>query len=116
MARTIRWAWAESFDETYSDVSNPITGFWLTLALARPGWGKVYVEQRAVNGFQFSNPSDGGSTSREARFRFGIIKTISSCLSLEAFIDKRSFNFSDHRLPDIYTKARRMGLELGCSW
>jgi hypothetical protein len=110
------WAWADSVDETYNAVNNPLVGSWVTLGVARPGWGKLYIEQRALNGFQFSSPSAGGSTSREARFRFGFIKKLSGCLSLEAFIDKRSFNFSDHRLPDLYTKAKRTGLKLGCSW
>lgn len=110
------YAWAESVADEYNDVSNPTLGGWVTLGIARPGWGKVYVEQRAINGFQFSSPSAGGSTSREARFRFGLIKKIRGCMTLELFIDKRSFNFSDHRLADLYSKAKRTGAELGCSW
>jgi hypothetical protein len=110
------YAWADSVADEYNDVSNPILGGWVTLGISRPKWGKLYVEQRAVNGFQFSSPSAGGSTSREARFRFGFIKKISSCMSVEVFIDKRSFNFSDHRLADRYSKAKRTGVELGCSW
>lgn len=110
------YAWADSVTEKYNDVSNPIAGGWMTLGISRPGWGKLYVEQRAINGFQFSSPSAGGSTSREARFRFGLIKKITGCMTLELFIDKRSFNFSDHRLADLYSKAKRTGAELGCSW
>lgn len=110
------WAWAESAEPDFNDVSNPIIGTWVTLGVAWPDWGKVYVEQRQINGFQFSSPSAGGSTSREARFRAGFIKQFTSCLSLELFVDKRSFNFSDHRKADLYTKARRAGLEMGCSW
>lgn len=110
------YAWADSAQPEYNDVSNPIIGTWVTLGISRPGWGKIYVEQRQINGFQFSSPSAGGSTSREARFRFGLIKKVTSCLSIELFIDKRSFNFSDHRLADLYTKAKRTGVEMGCSW
>ena len=110
------YAWAESIAPEYNDVSNPIIGTWVTLGISRPGWGKAYVEQRQINGFSFSSPSAGGSTSREARFRFGLIKKLPSCYSAELYIDKRSFNFSDHRLSDLYSKARRTGLEIGCSW
>jgi hypothetical protein len=37
-------------------------------------------------------------------------------MTLELYIDKRSFNFSDHRLSDLYSKAKRTGAELGCAW
>ena len=110
------FAWAESIADDYGEVSNPILGGWVTLGISRPGWGKIYVEQRAVNGFQFSSPSAGDSTSREARFRFGVIKKMTGCNTLEVFVDKRSFNFSDHRLADLYSKAKRTGVEWGCSW
>jgi hypothetical protein len=110
------YAWADSVSDEYNDVSNPILGGWVTVGISRPGWGKIYVEQRAVNGFQFSSPSAGGSTSREARFRFGLMKKITGCMTLELYIDKRSFNFSDHRLSDLYSKAKRTGAELGCAW
>ena len=40
----------------------------------------------------------------------------SSCLVMDLFVEKRSFNFSDPQLPDLYTKSRRIGAELGCSF
>ena len=110
------YAWAESVEPDYAEVSNPIIGTWVTLGVHRPRWGKIYVEQRVVNGFQFSSPSAGDSTSRAARFRFGYMNRIKGCLSYELFIDKRSFNFSDHRLPDLYTKSKRTGVEFSCNW
>lgn len=110
------FAWADSLNPIYDDVSNPIIGSWVTMAAAHPRWGKVYVEQRVINGFTLSSPSAGGSISREARFRFGIISRPWGCMTAELFVDKRSFNFSDHRLDDLYTKSRRIGLEMGCNW
>lgn len=109
-------AWATSTDPLYSDVSNPTLGAWFTLGLHHPRWGRAYVEQRVINGFTFSSPSAGDSTSRVARFRFGYLFRLHGCLGMELFVDKRSFNFSDHRLPDLYTKSRRIGAEFSCSW
>jgi hypothetical protein len=110
------YAWAESANETYSDVSNPTIGAWGTLGIYRPGWGRLYAEQRVVNGFQLSSPSAGDPTSRTARFRAGYANQITHCLGFEVFIEKRSFNFSDHRLDDLYAKAKRAGVELSCIW
>jgi len=113
---SVGWAWADSLEPDYNEVSNPFMGAWVTLAAAHPRWGKLYVEQRTINGFTFSSPSAGGSTSREARFKFGYVAKLWSCMSMELYVDKRSFNFSDHRLADLYTKSRRTGVELGCAW
>ena len=110
------YAWAESTRPEYADVSNPIIGSWTTLGIAWPDWGNLYVEQHVINGFSFSSPSARDSTSREAIFRAGFIKKLPACMSLELFADKRSFTFSDFNLQDLYTKARRIGVELGCSW
>jgi hypothetical protein len=110
------YAWAESADETYNDVSNPTIGAWVSLGLYRPRWGRLYVQQGVINGFQLSSPSAGDSTSRTARFRAGYVNQITQCLNFEVFIDKRSFNFSDHRLDDLYTKAQRVGVEISCVW
>ncbi len=110
------FAWADSVNDIYEDVSNPILGSWVTGAYTHPRWGKIYFEQRVINGFTLSSPSAGGPTSREARFRAGYLNNLKGCLSFELFIDKRSFNFSDHRLTDLYTKSKRTGLELSCAW
>ena len=113
---SVGYAWADSLEPLYDDVSNPFMGAWITLAAVHQRWGKIYAEQRNINGFSFSSPSAGGSTSREARFRAGFITSLWSCINAELFVDKRSFNFSDHRLADLYTKSRRVGVEVGCTW
>lgn len=108
------YAWASSFDQTYEDVSNPIVGSALRVGVGLPGWGQLYLYDRVINGFTLSSPARGGSVSREARFRFGYTNRFGRCLVLDVFVEKRSFNFSDPALTDLYTKSRRIGAEVGC--
>lgn len=110
------YAWATSTDPRYEEVTNPIIGNAFKATVNREDWGSLYLEQRVVNGFTFSSPSAGGSVSREARLRGGYINEFYGCLSLDLYFEKRSFNFTDHRLEDLYTKSRRIGAALGCSF
>jgi hypothetical protein len=110
------YAWAESTNELYKSVSNPIIGGSIKLAVNHPRWGHLYTEQRVVDGFTLSSPARGGAVSREARFRFGYITQLYRCLSLELFVEKRSFNFADPERANLYTKSRRTGLALGCAF
>ena len=110
------YAWADSFNDTYRDVSNPIVGSWVKGTVNRQRWGEIYLEQRVSNGFTFSSPARGGSVSREARARFGYLNRLYRCLTIDLFSEKRSFNFSDPDLPDLYTKSKRVGLELSCTF
>ena len=111
---SLGYAWAESIDESYQKVSNPIIGTWFRGTVGRRSWGEIYLEQRVINGFTFSSPARGGSVSREAVARLGYRHELKSCLNLEIFAEKRSFNFSDPNLVDLYTKSRRTGVELSC--
>ena len=111
---SVGYAWADSFDPTYQDVSNPTIGTWVNGTIKRERWGELYIEQGVVNGFTLSSPARGGSVSREAVFRFGYFNQFHRCLTVDLFVDKRSFNFSDPNLVDLYTKSRRTGVELGC--
>ena len=109
------YAWSESDNESYEEVSNPIIGSTLRASLDRSGGGSLYLQQRVINGFGFSSPARSGAVSREARFSFGYLYPFrNSCLALNLFVEKRSFNFSDPQLPDLYTKSKRTGLALGC--
>ena len=110
------FAWADSHDETFQDVSNPIAGTWIKGTASRRGWGTIYLEQRVVNGWTFSSPDRGGSVSREARARFGYQRGLGSCLNLEVFAEKRSFNFADPRGANLYTKSKRVGIQLACAF
>jgi hypothetical protein len=109
------WAWAESIAPQYSDVSNPFTGFGATLGLAHDKWGMIYTDDRIVAGYTLGSPT-GESISREARIRFGYYKQFYRCLVLDVFLEKRSFNFADANLPDLYTKSKRTGAEIGCKF
>ncbi len=111
---SVGYAWADSFDPAYQDVSNPTIGTWVNGTIKRERWGELYIEQGVVNGFTLSSPARGGSVSREAVFRFGYFNQFHRCLTVDLFVDKRSFNFSDPDLVDLYTKSRRTGVELGC--
>lgn len=110
------WAWAESVNQLYQDVSNPFAGTWVALGVAHPRWGKLQLEQRVVQGFTISNPSEGESTSREAVFRAAYAFHLPACLSGELSVEKNSFAFSNFSLPDLYEKSRRVNLILGCVW
>jgi hypothetical protein len=107
------YAWASSVDPVYADVANPIMGGDLLAAVSHPTWGQIYTNDRVINGYTFSSPDRGDSTSREAAIRFGYFKKFQVGLTIDAFFEKRSFNFGDARLPDLYTKSRRIGGEIG---
>ncbi|HEY8521526.1 MAG TPA: hypothetical protein VIN61_15740 [Gammaproteobacteria bacterium] len=110
------FAWADSTDETFRDVSNLIAGTWVQGSVSRDRWGRVYLEQRIVNGWTFSSPARGGSVSREAVARFGYERDLPRCMSLEVFAEKRSFNFADPDRANLYTKAKRVGVQLACTF
>src|SRR5690606_18341549 len=108
------FAWAESTEETFREVSNMTIGTWGQGTVSRGRWGTFYVEQRVVNGWTFSSPSAGGSVSREARARAGYRNHLRGCLNIELFAEKRSFNFTGPRLLDLYTKSKRVGIAVSC--
>ncbi|HEX6997471.1 MAG TPA: hypothetical protein VF322_04965 [Gammaproteobacteria bacterium] len=108
------FAWADSTDESFRDVSNLIAGTWVQASVSRGRWGTVYLEQRVVNGWTFSSPARGGSVSREAVARFAYARDLPRCMSLEVFAEKRSFNFADPDRANLYTKAKRVGVQLAC--
>lgn len=110
------WAWAESADPVYSTVSNPFAGIFIALALEHQKLGKLYTDNRFVNGFSFSSPERGHPTVREATVRFGYYKQFRSCLSLDLFVEKRSFNFEEGGLDGRYTKSGALGGQVMCHW
>ena len=67
-----------------------------------------------MTGYTLGEPKS--TTSREANARFGIRKDFSSKLALDFFGEKRSFHFAAFEIPDLYTKARRIALELTCKF
>jgi hypothetical protein len=107
---------AESVDPKYEDVSNPIYGMYAQLRFKHDRFGEIYTDDRIVTGFTFGSPATNSSTSREARIRFGYLNQFYRCLTADIFFEKRSFNFADPTLPDLYTKSRRMGAQLGCAF
>jgi hypothetical protein len=110
------FAWAESTNPTYADVSNLTIGTWAKGTASRDGWGTVYLEQRVVNGWTFSSPAAGGPVARSAVARFGYFNgPRHRCLKFELFAEKRSFNFADTDAPNLYTNAKRLGVEVSCS-
>ena len=58
------------------------------------------------------------STRTSSRVRFGYIVRAYRCLTLDLFIEKRSFNFADAVDPNLYTKSKskskRIGGEISC--
>ena len=109
-------AFAESIVPEYEDVSNPIYGAYGLLRLKHERFGELYTDDRVVSGFTFGSPATNGSTSREARIRFGYLNQFYRCVTLDVFFEKRSFNFADPVLPQLYTKSKRIGAQLGCSF
>jgi hypothetical protein len=106
------FAWADSTDDRYQDVSNLIAGAWIRGTVARAGWGSLYLEQRVVNGWGLSSPARSGSISREARARLAYQRNLPHLLSLEVFAEKRSFNFADPDLQNLYTASKRIGVQI----
>lgn len=110
------FAWAESTDPTYADISNLTLGTWAKGTVSRDRWGTMYLEQRVVNGWTFSSPAASGAVSRSAVARAGYLNRLGNrCLRFELFAEKRSFNFADPDAPNLYTKAKRVGVEVSCS-
>ncbi|NNL07411.1 MAG: hypothetical protein HKO86_06780 [Gammaproteobacteria bacterium] len=107
---SLGWAWASSKDPRYADVSNPAMGIWNVLILGHDKWGQFYVDSRVVSGYTFGEPKS--TTSREANARFGIRRDFGDNLALDFFGEKRSFHYAAFDIPDIYTKARRIALEV----
>jgi hypothetical protein len=110
------FAWAESTDPIYADISNLTLGTWAKGTVSHGRWGTMYLEQRVVNGWTFSSPAAGGPVARSAAARFGYFNRLANrCLTFELFAEKRSFNFADPAAPNLYTKAKRVGVEISCS-
>jgi len=107
---SLGWAWANSKDPRYADVSNPTMGLWNVLIIGHDSWGQFYVDSRVISGYTFGEPKQ--ILSREANARFGIRRDFGDNLALDFFGEKRSFHFAAFDIPDIYTKARRIALEL----
>jgi len=107
---SLGWAWASSKDPRYADVSNPTMGFWNALIFEHERWGQFYIDSRVVSGYTFGEPKS--TTSREANARFGIRRDFANNLALDFFGEKRSFHYAAFDIPDLYTKARRIALEL----
>ena len=111
---SVGWAWAESIDPRY-EASNPFSGIGMTLGMEHEKLGLLYTDDRIVTGYTLGSPT-GETTSREARIRFGYMKKIYKCMTIDVFLDKRSFDFQDSDLPDQYTKAKRFGAEISCKF
>ena len=108
------YAWAESTDERYRDISNMIVATWAKGTVSRGRRGSIYLEQRVENGWTFSSPARGGPVSRAAVARVGYANRPFELTGFELFAEKRSFNFADPDGPSLYTKAKRVGIEVSC--
>jgi len=107
---SLGWAWASSKDPRYADISNPTMGIGNVFIFEHERWGQFYVDSRVISGYTFGEPKS--TTSREANARFGIRKDFANNLALDIFGEKRSFHYAAFDIPDLYTKARRLGVEL----
>ena len=110
------WSWAETKEPGYSSVSNPFAGIFFKLALEHESWGEIYIDNRFVNGFSFSNPSRGHPTVREARVGFGYLKEFSDNLTLDIYGEKKSFYFDEGDLPNLYRMSRAVAIDLTWHW
>jgi hypothetical protein len=107
---SLGWAWASSKDPRYADISNPTVGIWNVFIFEHEKWGQFYVDSRVISGYTFGEPKS--TTSREANARFGIRRDFANNIALDFFGEKRSFHYAAFDIPDLYTKARRIALEL----
>ena len=110
------WAWSETNVAGYSEVSNPFVGINFNLAWEHASWGSLYMENRFVNGFSFSNPSRGHPMVREARVAFGYLKELSDRIALDIIFEKKSFYFDEGGLPGLYRMSRAAAVDLSYRW
>lgn len=106
------WSWAETKVQGYSDVSNPFVGIIFNLAWEHDRWGSIYMDNRFVNGFSFSNPTRGHPMVREARVAFGYLKQMTDNLWLDIVVEKKSFYFDEGGLPGLYRMSRSVAVDL----
>ena len=109
LSGSLGWAWANSKDPRYADVSNPTMGLWNVFIFEHVRWGQFYIDARVVDGYTFGEPKQ--TKSREANARFGIRRDFGDNFALDFFGEKRSFHYAAFDIPDLYTKARRIALE-----
>jgi len=110
------WSWAETKIAGYSTVSNPFVGIVFNLAWEHDRWGSIYMDNRFVNGFSFSNPSRGHPMVREARVAFGYLKELTDSITLDIIFEKKSFYFDEGGLPGLYTMSRSVAADFTYSW
>ena len=110
------WSWAETKVQGYSDVSNPFVGIVFNLAWEHDRWGSIYMDNRFVNGFSFSNPTRGHPMVREARVAFGYLKQLTDNLRLDVYGEKKSFYFDEGGLPGLYRMSRAVVADLSYRW
>lgn len=110
------WSWAETKVPGYSEVSNPFVGIAFNLAWEHDRWGSLYTDNRAINGFSFSNPSRGHPMVREARVTFGYRKQLTDNLRLGIYGEKKSFYFDEGGLPGLYRMSRSYAADLSYHW
>lgn len=85
-------------------------GIWNALIIEHERWGRSYIDARATTGYTFGEPKS--TTSREANDRFDIRRDFGKQLALDFFGEKCSFHYAAFDIPDLYTKARRIAVEL----
>jgi hypothetical protein len=110
------WSWAETKVQGYSDVSNPFVGIVFNLAWEHDRWGSVYMDNRFVNGFSFSNPTRGHPMVREARVAIGYVKQMTDNFWLDIYGEKKSFYFDEGGLPGLYRMSRAVAADLSYRW
>lgn len=110
------WSWAETSVPGYAEVSNPFVGIEFNLAWNHDRWGTIYMNNRFVNGFSFSNPSRGHPMVREAQVTFGYLKQLSGNLWLDIVGEKKSFYFDEGGLPGLYRMSRSVAASVSYHW
>ena len=76
--------------------------------------GQFYLESRVISGYALGDPKS--TTSREANARFGTGRDFANNIAPDFSGEKRSFHYSAFVIPDLYTKARRIALQLTCGF
>jgi hypothetical protein len=110
------WSWAETKVAGYSEVSNPFVGINFNLAWEHDRWGGIYMKNRFVNGFSFSNPSRGHPMVREARVAFGYLNKFTDNIMLDIYFEKKSFYFDEGGLPGLYRMSRAVAADISYRW
>ena len=101
-------AWSESDAANYGEVVNPVIGAWQHFFMKFNKYGMIYGDLETVAGIRFKEPKS--TNSRRALARMGYRLNFGNTYTIETFLEKRTYLYDSFYTANLYTKARRVGI------